>query len=148
MTEKDLKKLKRTELLELLVEEGRIVEQLQKEVTELRAEAEQRRVAIEKAGSIAEASLALTRVFTEAQEASEIYLENIKRRSEEQDRINAKRDEDSQKQAEQLLLKTARKCKELETVTVQKCRQMLDTAAKKAAISLPQDAGKRADSAK
>ena len=51
MTERELRKLRRTELLELLVEQGRIVERLQKEVTALRAEAEERRINIDKAGS-------------------------------------------------------------------------------------------------
>ncbi len=148
MKEKDLKKLKRAELLELLVEEGRIVEELQKEVTQLRAESEQRRIAIEKAGSIAEASLSLTKIFEEAQEASKIYLDNIRQRSEEQDRINAERDEESRKQAEQLFLKTARKCKDLETTTFQKCRQMLEMTAKKTGTAVPLDTGNRADAAK
>ena len=135
MTEKELRRLRRAELLELLVEEGRVVERLQKEVTELRAEAEQRRIIIDKAGSIAEASLSLTKIFDEAQEASKLYLENIERRSEEQDRINAARDEESRKKAEQLMMMTAKKCREMEAATAQKCRQMLESAAKKAGAS-------------
>ena len=131
MTEKELRRLRRAELLELLVEEGRVVERLQKEVTELRAEAEQRRIIVDKAGSIAEASLSLTRIFDEAQEASKLYLENIERRSEEQDRINAARDEESRKKAEQLMMMTAKKCREMEAATAQKCRQMLEAAMKR-----------------
>ncbi len=140
LTEKELRKLKRAELLELLVEEGRVVERLQKEVTELRAEAEQRRISIEKAGSIAEASLSLTRIFEDAQEASKMYLDNIERRSEEQDRINAARDEESRKKAEQLLALTAKKCREMEAATTQKCRQMLEAAARK--TNAAQETGK------
>ena len=132
MTEKELRRLRRTELLELLVEQGRIVERLQKEVTTLRAEAEERRISIEKAGSIAEASLGLTKIFDDAQEASKIYLENIERRSEEQDRINAAREEESKKKAEQLIMTTAKKCSDMESATAQKCRQMLEAAAKRA----------------
>ena len=141
MTEKELRKLRRAELLELLVEEGRVVERLQKEVTELRAEAEQRRIAIEKAGSIAEASLSLTKIFDEAQEAARMYLENIERRSEEQDRINASRDEENRKKAEQLLTVTARKCREMEAATAQKCRQMLEAAARRAGGTAGQSPG-------
>jgi hypothetical protein len=55
LTEKELRRLRRTELLELLVEQGRVVERLQKEVAELRSEAEKRQISIAKAGSIAEA---------------------------------------------------------------------------------------------
>lgn len=132
MTEKELRRLRRTELLELLVEQGRIVERLQKEVTALRAEAEERRISIEKAGSIAEASLSLTKIFEDAEEASKLYMENIERRSEDQDRINALREEESKKRAEQLIMTTAKKCREMEAATAQKCRQMLEAAAKRA----------------
>lgn len=141
MTEKELRKLRRAELLELLVEQGRIVERLQKEVTELRAEAEERRISIEKAGSIAEASLSLTKIFDDAQEASKLYLENIERRSEEQDKINAAREEESRKKAEQLIMTTAKKCREMENATAQKCRQMLEAAAKRAGAA-PSDGNK------
>lgn len=135
LTEKELRRLKRTELLELLVEQGRVVERLQKEVAELRAEAENRQIGIENAGSIAEASLSLTKIFDEAQDAAKIYLENIERRSGEQDRINARREEESKKKAEQLLMSTAKKCREMEAATAQKCRQMLEAAAKRSGAS-------------
>lgn len=133
MTERELRKLRRTELLELLVEQGRIVERLQKEVTALRAEAEERRINIDKAGSIAEASLSLTKIFEDAEEASKLYLENVERLSQDQNRVNAAREEESKKKAEQLIMMTAKKCREMEAATAQKCRQMLNAAAKKAA---------------
>ena len=131
LTEKELRRLRRTELLELLVEQGRVVERLQKEVAELRAEAEKREIGIANAGSIAEASLSLTKVFEEAQEAAKIYLENVERLSGDQDRISARREEESKRKAEQLLMSTAKKCREMEAATAQKCRQMLEAAAKR-----------------
>jgi transposase-like protein len=109
------------------------VERLQKEVTALRAEAEERRINIDKAGSIAEASLSLTKIFEDAEEASKLYLENVERLSQDQNRVNAAREEESKKKAEQLIMMTAKKCREMEAATAQKCRQMLNAAAKKAA---------------
>ncbi len=132
LTEKELKKLRRVDLLELLMEESRVVERLQKEVDELREEAEQKRIAVEKAGSIAEASLRLTKVFDEAQKAAQLYLDNIERRSAEQDRISAAREEESRREADRLLAETAKKCREMEVATARRCRQMLDAAARKA----------------
>ena len=132
LTEKELRKLKRAELLELLVEQSRIVDQLQKEVGELREEAARRRIGLEKAGSIAEASLQLTKIFEDAEEASKIYIENIEARSAEQDRINAAWDEESRKKAEQLITVTAKKCRDMEAATAQKCRQLLESAKKRA----------------
>ena len=42
---------------------------------------EDRRISLEKAGSIAEASLGIAKVFTAAQEAAKIYLENLREKS-------------------------------------------------------------------
>ncbi len=83
MDDKTLRKLKRSELLELLLEERKINEALEKELSEARTELEQRRVNIGKCGNIAEASLAVTEVFSEAQKAADIYLKNIRVRAEE-----------------------------------------------------------------
>ena len=64
---KTLSKLNRTELLDLLYEQEKRLEDLEKENKELKTQLENRKIAISKVGSIAEASLALTKVFDEAQ---------------------------------------------------------------------------------
>lgn len=89
MTDKELKKLSRVELLELLLTQTKKVEELeaklqkkeeefqnQKEALEKKIES--REILIEKAGSIAEASLILNGIFEAAQKAADQYLENIK----------------------------------------------------------------------
>ena len=78
MIEKDLKKLRRAELLEIMLDQSYEIDQLRKRVKELEAQLEDRRIKIENAGSIAEASLQLTKVFEEAQKAADLYLENIR----------------------------------------------------------------------
>ena len=50
------------------------------ELAEANARLEERRIAIEESGSIAEASLKLTKVFEEAQKAADLYVENVKRK--------------------------------------------------------------------
>ena len=47
----------------------------------IRLPLESREINMLKSGSIAEASLALTKVFEEAQKAADIYLENVKRKA-------------------------------------------------------------------
>ena len=44
-----------------------------------KAELADKRINIEQSGSIAEASLKLTRIFEEAQKAADLYLENVKK---------------------------------------------------------------------
>lgn len=83
MTDKELKRASRGELLEILLRQRRRIEALETENTDLRAQLESRRIDIESAGSIAEASLAISRIFEEAQRAADQYLENVRRLSEE-----------------------------------------------------------------
>lgn len=78
MTDKELKKLSRTELLEILLEQSREIERLQKELCEKNAQLADRILVINEAGSIAEASLRLTHIFEEAQKTADLYLENVK----------------------------------------------------------------------
>ena len=52
-----LKKLSRQDLLEMLIEEEKRVDQLEKELAETKAKLENRKIQIETSGSIAEAAL-------------------------------------------------------------------------------------------
>ncbi len=79
MTEKELKKLNRAELLEIMLAQQTELEKLQAELAEARAELENREIKLRELGSIAEASIGLTDVFTEAQKAADLYLQNVYR---------------------------------------------------------------------
>lgn len=82
MTEKELRRLSRMDLLEMLLEQSREVERLQKELETVKKQLSDRRIMEQEAGSIAEASLKLNKVFEAAQQAADQYLENIRIRSE------------------------------------------------------------------
>ena len=77
MNKKELRSLKRTELLELLLAQSREIEQLRTRLQAAEAELADRRVALSKAGSIAEASLALTTIFEQAQKAVDTYMHSV-----------------------------------------------------------------------
>ena len=79
MTEKQLHKLSRRELLELMLEQQKEIERLRGELEETRARLESRELKMEKIGSIAKASLEVTAIFEEAQKAANLYVENVKR---------------------------------------------------------------------
>lgn len=77
-TEKDmLKKLSRQDLLEMLIESEKHVEQLEKELEEAKEQLRNRKIQIEESGSIAEAALKLNGIFEAAQAAADQYLENL-----------------------------------------------------------------------
>lgn len=77
MTDKQLRKLSRGDLLQLLLEQIKENERLREQVAELSRQLNERKIVLEKAGSIAEASLMLNGVFEAAQAAVDQYLENI-----------------------------------------------------------------------
>ena len=78
--QRDLSKLKKKELLEILLKQGEEIDRLREQVAELEARLADREFDFDKVGSIAEASLAVTDIFKEAEKAAKIYLENIRRR--------------------------------------------------------------------
>ncbi len=89
MTEKELKRLTRMELLEMLIDQSREVERLRSELEETKKALEDKRIAIESSGSLAEAALALSGVFEKAQEAADLYIANIKLKGNDTDEEKA-----------------------------------------------------------
>ena len=85
MKEKDLKRLSRADLLEMLIDQSREVQILRKRLEEAEAALQRREIIIGSSGSIAEASLKLSGIFEAAQEACEQYIDNIRLLNERQD---------------------------------------------------------------
>lgn len=74
---KELKRLNRAELLELLLTQTRETERLQKELEETKARLNDRNLRIQETGDLAQAVLSLNGVMEAAQAAANQYLENI-----------------------------------------------------------------------
>lgn len=110
MTEKDLKKMSRAELLELLLIQTREVERLQAALEDAQQVLAQRKLHMDKAGSIAEAALSLSGIFEAAQAAAEQYLDNM----------------------ESMEQQTRESCRLMEQQTREKCDIMIQTAQKDA----------------
>ena len=106
MTEKELRRLSRTDLLELLLAQRRENEQLRCVLDQTQAQLADRTIKIDKAGSIAEASLQLSGIFTAAQDSCQYYLDNIRLLSERQSQI----------------------CQQMEQETKEKCDRMVAEA--------------------
>ena len=87
MTDKELKRLSRSELLEMLIAQMKENEALQSRLELAEAQLNDRQIAVEKAGTLAEASLSLNGVFQAAEAAAQQYLENIERMSGQQETI-------------------------------------------------------------
>lgn len=83
MPDGDLKKLSRLELIDIIGEMQKRLEEAESETEKLRAEAKKRELRIASSGSIAEAALKVNGVFDAAQSAAEQYLQSFYKSSPE-----------------------------------------------------------------
>lgn len=64
MEQKDLKKIKRKELLELMLEQAKRIQELELEIKDLKSELDSKKIKIKESGSIAEAALKLNNIYS------------------------------------------------------------------------------------
>ena len=81
MTEKELKKLNRYQLLDLLVMQTERADKLQKQVEDLEKRLKDREINLSNLGSVAEAAMQMTGVFEASQQAADLYLETAQKRA-------------------------------------------------------------------
>lgn len=89
VTEKELRKLNRAELLEMLIAQSKKLSRVEEELSQAQNELEQRRVAITTSGTLAEAALKLNGVFEAADQAAQQYLESLREQESNAERIIA-----------------------------------------------------------
>lgn len=123
MNEKELKKLNRVELLELLLDSYKENAALRSQLAESQRKLQEREICIQNAGSIAEASLQLNEVFTAAQAAAEQYVSNVKSRWEATEAV----------------------CQAREIETAERSRRILEEA-EKHAVEMEEEAKRRSQS--
>lgn len=85
MTDKELRRLNRRELLEMLIAETEENTRLRGELEQSRAKLADRRILLEESGSMAEAALRLNSVWEAADKAALQYLENVRRMAREKE---------------------------------------------------------------
>ncbi len=137
MTDKDIRKLSRTELLELLIDQTKeneaLTERIEEQVTqinELKKRLEDRAILIENAGSIAEASLRLNEVFEAAQAAADEYVENVRAQFEHQKEYALTAEAETQRKVDEMIKESEQRCALLESATARKCEEMTAKAKK------------------
>lgn len=79
MTDKELKRLNRSELLQILLDQSIEIDHLQRKLSETKAALQERELKIAQAGTLAEAAMRLNQIFAAADAAAALYLENIRR---------------------------------------------------------------------
>lgn len=78
MTDKELKRLNRSELLEMLIAQIEENQKLKRHLAQAQEALQNRQISLESAGSIAEAALRLNGVFEAADRAAQQYLDSVR----------------------------------------------------------------------
>lgn len=124
MTDSELKKLSRQQLIELLLEQSKRVEELQQKADRLSKKLADKTIRLEQAGSIAQAALQLNHIFEDAQAAAQQYLDSIQALSE----TKAFELEQKERELRKLTETTHRQCRLMEEQTKQQCEERLQQA--------------------
>ena len=109
MTGKELKKLSRTELLEMLLQQVEENERLRDELDQANARLEERALVMERSGSMAEAAMRLNGVFDQAQRAADDYLKGIRLANAEPEAYARTVREQAQKEADAIIAEAQRR---------------------------------------
>lgn len=111
MTDNELKKLNRKELLEMLLQQIKENEELEEKIKDLEQKLEDRSINLTEAGSIAEAALKVNDVFAVAQAAANQYLENVEKLCGNQKMLCDAMEAESKVKAAAMIADAERKCK-------------------------------------
>lgn len=118
MTDKEFRRLSRADLIEIIYELQKSERNMQDEIAELKQKLEERRVAIEESGSLAEALAKLNGLFEAAQATADGY------RSEAQELLEEARR--TREQADEYMSGVKQKAAKLASVTMQQRKELLE----------------------
>ena len=82
MTDRELRRLRRDDLLQILIDQQRQNDEMAEALKRAQAELQDKRIAIEESGSVAEAAMKLNGVFQAAQAAADEYTAQCRSRAE------------------------------------------------------------------
>ena len=134
MKDRELRRLSRTDLLELLLAQRRENEQLRCILDQTQAQLADRTIRLDQAGSIAEASLQLSGIFEAAQDSCQYYMDNIRQLSERQNEICQQMERESKEKCQQMERESKEKCELMERESKEKCDRMVSEAEMKAQL--------------
>lgn len=103
MINKELKRLSRRELVDIIYQLKKNEQEMQEEIASLKNELQDKRIRISTAGSIADAAMSVTNVFSTAQMTAELYLREISCMREETEKECAQKIEEAEKKVRGIL---------------------------------------------
>ncbi len=101
--EKELKKLSRRELVDIIYQMKKNEQQKQEEIAALEEALQEKRIRLSEAGSVAEAAAEITQIFSAAQKTADLYLQEIAAMKEDAEKECVAMLEDAQKKVDETL---------------------------------------------
>ena len=105
MTRKELRRLSRAELLEMLIQQEEELNACKEQLARAQAELESRQIKISNAGSIAEAALQVSGIFEAAQRAADQYLSSVNELSARQEEVCARMEAETKRKCDAMVEK-------------------------------------------
>lgn len=131
MADRELRRMRRNELVEIIYALKQSEDQLKAENAALTARLQDRQIHIENAGSIAQAALELNKVFEAAQAAADDYLHSVQVRREDADVTAANTLAQARSEAQRILEQAHASADALRAQTEQECAAMTAAAQQK-----------------
>lgn len=133
MPDRELRHMRRTELVEIILALKQSEDQLRAENAALSAQLQERQIHIENAGSIAQAALELNKVFEAAQAAADDYVASVLAANKNTDAAASALRAQAEAEAQQILAQAQTEAANLKARTQQQCDAETEAAARKRA---------------
>ena len=124
MTDQELRKLSRADLLEMLVDLNEELNRVKQQLEVAEEKLNSRQIMIDKAGAIAESALQLIGLFETTEAAGGQSADTIRQLNNRQDEICRKIEWECREKARQRLEEVERKCMQMEADTLERCAKM------------------------
>ena len=144
MPDRELRHMRRTELVEIILALKQSEDRLRAENAALSAQLQERQIHIENAGSIAQAALELNKVFEAAQAAADEYVASVLAANKNTDAAASALRAQAEAEAQQILAQAQTEAANLKARTQQQCDAETEAAARKCDAETEAAARKRA----
>ena len=131
MPDRELRHMRRTELVEIILALKQSEDRLRAENAALSAQLQERQIHIENAGSIAQAALELNKVFEAAQAAADEYVASVLAANKNTDAAASALRAQAEAEAQQILAQAQTEAANLKARTQQQCDAETEAAARK-----------------
>jgi len=124
MDEKRIRKISKKQMLELLLEQAKRIQELELIVEKMETKLSSKKISVDESGSIAEASLKLNNIFEIAQNAADQYILNVKEKCK---KMQSDTKKECQEIKENMINETKVLCEEKIKETEEKCKKIKET---------------------